>query len=85
MIVFAFWGTDSIVADDIGNVNQPVVSDNLFNIDQEKTAKGIDKSTPLPYNIRREATDTVASYKTKEIIASVLRTRAVISFYYSER
>ena len=62
MIVFAFGGTDSIVADDIGNVNQPVVSDNLFNIDQEKTAKGIDKSILLPYNIRREATDTVASH-----------------------
>ena len=31
------------------------------------------------------STDTAASYKTKEIIASVLRTRAVISFCYSER
>ena len=52
---------------------------------QKNMAKGIDKSNPLPYNISREATDTVASYKAKEIIALVSWTRAVISFYYSER
>ena len=36
---------------------------------EKNTAKGIDKWDPLPYNISREATDTVASPQIKEIIA----------------
>jgi len=36
---------------------------------QKNTAKGIDKWDLLPYNISREATDTVASPQIKEIIA----------------
>ena len=40
---------------------------------KKNTAKGIDKSILLPYNIRREATDTVASLELRNNRLNFLR------------
>ena len=47
---------------------------NLTNLSvAKKSAKGIDKSILLPYNIRREATDTVASLELRNNRLNFLR------------